>query len=87
MKLFLLTSLEKFNYDTYDSCVVCAESEEAAIEIHPNHDTIKEWIKDGADLKSWVPYEQRHKKILVKYLGKASSEIEKGVVLASYNAG
>ena len=58
MNLYLLTQDVNMGWDTYDSAIVCAESEEEAVKIHPNGE-----------------------------IGVADESIEKGVVLASFNAG
>ena len=38
MNLYLLTQDVNMDWDTYDSVIVCAESEEEAVKIHPNGD-------------------------------------------------
>ncbi len=72
------------DYDTDDSAIVCAESEELARMIHPGEcgHTNGRWNDCG---NSWVPFISIHK-VKVKLIGKASPSIKKGVVLASFNA-
>lgn len=99
MKLFLLTQDIIDGYDTYDSCVVAATSFADAQTIHPSsfaktyHD--EEWfgIYSAGELKgteyplnddSWP---RRAEQIKVEYLGEAKENIERGLILASYNAG
>ena len=38
MNLYLLTQYTNDNYDTYDSCVVCAENPKEAKKIHPGNE-------------------------------------------------
>ena len=81
MNLYLLTQDVNVDWDTYDSVIVCAESEEEAVKIHPNGDIFdtvcrwgSEWVKDPSHVEC-------------KKIGVADESIEKGVVLASFNAG
>lgn len=78
MKLFLLTQNDNRGYDTYDSAVVVAETEEDARKIHPHG---AEW---GAHTRMWADYPDRVK---VELLGEAIFGTNSGVVLASFNAG
>ncbi len=80
MNLYLIYQNENNDYDTYDSVVVCAESEEEARDIHPNQYSRerKEWSTDDWCLKENVK---------ARYLGVADISLEKGVVCASFNAG
>jgi hypothetical protein len=76
MKLYLISQTEKRGYDTYDSAVVAANSEEEAVNIHPanyNH-----W-----DIYSWC----QPKDVKVELIGTAVEGTEKGVIAASFNAG
>ena len=66
MNLYLLTQSDQRSYDTYDSCVVAAESEQAARGTHPGFtkerradretDTWEEytWLDDTCQEKGWV---------------------------------
>ena len=93
MNLYLLTQDTVRGYDTYDSCVVCAESEEEAQKIVPCSyyqyidgvlcDTIIGRPIDKYDL-GWPSHQSEVK---VKLIGIADPSVEKGVVIASYNAG
>lgn len=78
MKLFLLTQNVNNNYNTYDACVVCAQSKEEAVKIHPDGETL-DWDRNG----SWAT------KDLVECveIGIANQAQGKGVILASYNPG
>jgi len=80
MKIYKIIQSINNDYDTYDSAVVYAENEEEAREIHPNcaimnsqYDYIQTWALPS-DIK-------------VEYIGEAPHITEKGVTLASFNAG
>lgn len=78
MKLFLIRQNVNNGYDTYNAAVVSAYDEEDAKTIHPNGwETVDQYSSDA-----WV---DRLEDILVKYLGETNEE--RGVVLASFNAG
>lgn len=81
MNLYLLTQDVNMGWDTYDSAIVCAESEEEAVKIHPNGEiwgTVYQWDYAWAENPSLVK---------CRKIGVADESIEKGVVLASFNAG
>ena len=95
MNLYLISQDINDDYDTYDSAVVAAKSPSDAKNIHPSspvtHATDGEWMgayangeEYQADSTDWVPY-SRIDSIDVVYLGK--TRLERGVVLASFNAG
>lgn len=97
MNIYLLEQDLNNGYDTYDSCVVIAESEEAARNIHPS--SFVTHVKDGKwmgtytkggeyeqDSYDWVPY-SRIDEIKVTLIGTALESKEPGVVCASFNAG
>lgn len=102
MNLYLLTQDTVRGYDTYDSCVVCAESEEEAQKIVPNtfhfedQDTLRYQYMHGV---LWDNYDEEpadeyvagwpshQSDVKVKLIGIADPSVEKGVVIASYNAG
>jgi hypothetical protein len=75
MKLYLLSQGENNGYDTYDSMVVAAESEDAARQMHPGN----EW--------GWNVWANSPEQVDVEYLGEAAPESEAGVICASFNAG
>lgn len=78
MNIYLISQTINYGYDTYDSAVVCAESEEAAQNIHPRPTVPEEaWALEWCD-----PAE-----VTVRYLGIAAQHIPKGVICASFNAG
>jgi hypothetical protein len=64
------------DYDTYDSAVVAAETEEEARNINPGG-------KWGSIFSAWA---NDPSEVTVEYLGVADRDIS-GVILASFNAG
>ena len=81
MNLYLLTQDVNMDWDTYESVIVCAESEEEAVKIHPDGEiwgTVYRWDDTWAENPSLVK---------CRKIGVADESIEKGVVLASFNAG
>lgn len=99
MNLYLISQNTVDGYDTYDALVVSAESESDAATINPSefvtHVTNGKWMgtysggpETGSEYEyqaeDWVNYSEI-KHIKVEYLGKTTRE--RGVVLASFNAG
>lgn len=74
MKLYLISQNKNTGYDVYDSAIVCAENEEEARTIHPDQYKSEH---------TWTTPDN----VTVKMIGEAGEHIEKGVVLASFNAG
>jgi hypothetical protein len=72
----LISQDVNIDYDTFDSAVVAAESEEQARKIHPTG--YNYW-----SLETWCNPED----VTVKLIGKAVETIELGVICASFNAG
>lgn len=93
MNLYLLERRGTVNYDEFDSVVVCAESAAKARMIHPKsnspfpfYDSYRVGVWNGVDdTRTWVNADSI--KLDIKYIGKAASGMEPGVVLASFNAG
>lgn len=79
MKLWVISQSVNRGYDTYDSAVVAAETEEEARNILPSRES---W--DDAYL--YGVWANKPSEVDVKYLGETDREIY-GVVLASFNAG
>ena len=81
MKIYLLSQKENSGWDTYDSCVVCAESEEDAKTIFP----------DGGDFNNkndWMyEWATSLENIQCKEIGIANDKQNRGVICASFNAG
>lgn len=101
MKLFYLTQEESTGYDTYDSCVVAAETPAEAVRIHPatrsfdifwDEDTEKWlWTIEGAGCSSdwdrWCPEWATHIDQITCVEIASESDHKAGLVIASYNAG
>ena len=81
MKLWLISQNINDDYDTYDSAVVAAETEDAARDIHPRG----EWPETKYD-GAWVSWDKRHL-VNVEELGDGGPHWRPGVILASFNAG
>jgi len=101
MKIFLISQNINTDYDTYDSAIVVAENEADARTINPSgfvtHITDNEWMgtySGGNNVgkeyifgsSSWINFKDINQ-LSVEYIGEASEEQERGVVLASFNAG
>ena len=101
MNIYVLEQNVVSSYDTYASAIVIAENEDEARKIHPSpyvtHITNDKWMGtysgvsnkgDEYDIGSsgWVEYNEIDK-LKVTHIGKALDNQEKGVVLASFNAG
>lgn len=89
MKLWKISQEVNTDYDTFDSAIVAAETEEAARNTHPSEYVPENWPTGPFDtlgydtLSSWaIPA-----KVKVKYIGEAAPDIPAGVVLSSFNAG
>lgn len=88
MKIFKISQNENNGYDTYDSAVVIAESEDEARLMHPNDDpqdnrvTRNSWIKDS--FKVWCT---KPEQVNVEYLGEAEYSQSIGFICKSFNAG
>tara|TARA_Y100001963_G_scaffold53081_1_gene74383 strand:- start:70 stop:318 length:249 start_codon:yes stop_codon:yes gene_type:complete len=82
MKLYLLVQEENQSDDSFDSCVVVAEDEEGARNVHPMGD----W--DRVDVWTYKPED-----VDVFYIGKARKDLEKvgfslkvnNVICSSFN--
>jgi hypothetical protein len=93
MKLWLISQDVNNDYDTYDSAVVIAETEEDARRIIPSD--YHEWGEDDevhynysdkgrTDYHGWAFHPDQVK---VKYIGEASPDLTSGIVVASFRAG
>ncbi len=82
MNLYLLNRTDCWGYDDYSCFVICCESKEEAYLYHP----CGEKYGSGSYLTngSWPI---NNKDIDIIFLGVADSSIEKGVIIASFNAG
>ncbi len=93
MNIYLLSQSEKHGYDTYNCCVVAAESEEEARKIHPDSDAAPIICKDGNfayedgsrfGCHSWASCVQN---VQCKLLGTGVAGLVKGVVNANFRSG
>jgi len=91
MNLYLISQSKAHGYDTYDSAVVCAKSEEDARKIHPGGADFP-FNENGED-SDWSNYYasswcRRSKDVDVELIGTATKDqIENSVICASFNAG
>lgn len=81
MNIYLLTQDVNVDWDTYDSAIVCAESEAEAVKFHPDGTFFDsmwlatyDWVKMPSDVKC-------------QKIGVADESIEKGVILDVYFPG
>ena len=79
MKIYLLEQIENNDYETYDSCIVCAESVEDAKCITP------QGMEFGKYVSSFWAFTK--KGITCTELGTANKNLKRGVLNASFNAG
>ena len=82
MKIFRLSQEVNRGYDTYDSVIVCADSEEDAKTIHPNGYEFNKHLYPNSN-----PWCNEIESVKVEYIGEAKEGLPRGVVLASFNAG
>lgn len=82
MKIWLIEQSKNCGYDTFDSCVVIAETEEEAQEVTPG--VTKYTSIESARAHLWADPEH----VMVTYLGEYKGEKpDDSVVCASFNAG
>lgn len=77
MKLWLLTQNDSDGYDTYDSCIVAAKTEQEAKQITPSEYT--KWNSG-----TWAKSPDR---VQVTLLGSATKGTPAGLILSSFTAG
>ena len=82
MKLWYISQEVNNDYDSYDSAVVAAETEELARTIHPGGYTREQVLKDY-QFNSWAD----PKYVEVERIGTAKKGTKEGVVCSSFNAG
>lgn len=91
MNLYLLMQNDETGYDTYDSCVVVAKTEEAARMIYPNGNIYGDRSYDHNKWHNRYPsgdWTTDPEKVSVTLIGKAAKDLkENSVVIASFNAG
>lgn len=79
MKIWRISQDQYEGYDTFDSAIVAAETEEAAKSTHPSE--YGNWDKSNGDWCSSPGH------VTAEYIGDAAPHIQAGVILASFNAG
>lgn len=84
MNLYLISQTANHEYDTYDSAVVAAETEDAAKRIHPAGDGMKIPQGDVWEARTWV---NDPSLVTAKLIGIAVDGTKEGVIIASYNGG
>jgi hypothetical protein len=81
MNLYVISQTANDDYDTYDSAVVAAESEDEARMIHPNR--IIDWDGEPKDFDTWTAA----KNVKVELIGQAVTGVEMSIIVASFRAG
>ena len=81
MNLYEIRQHQNNDYDTYDSAVVAAETSGEARLIHPGGKS--DWDGKAGAFSSWAGVEA----VSAVLIGEAVEGIEKGVIVASFNAG
>jgi|688.fasta_scaffold1373915_1 hypothetical protein len=84
MNLYKISQIVNNDWDTYDSAIVAAENEEEAKKINPCQYAVEEWWVGAREYSSWC---FKLEDVKVELIGVAKEGIEKGVVIASFNAG
>ena len=83
LKLYLLTQNDNRGYDTYDSCLVAANSEDEARQIHP----CQMWDCSYGGYKR-CDWANSPKSVIVEAIGIAKPSIKTPcVIISSFNAG
>lgn len=91
--VYLIWQTEVCGYDTFDSAVVIAESEDAARDIHPSEFTANYSVAVNAenDYERWdyqyASWASHPDHVVVELIGEATPGIDRVVVCASFNAG
>jgi hypothetical protein len=101
VKLWLLTQTTNKGFDTYDSCVVAASTEEAARLQHPWGNALEwretraawcytrdqDWYDEGDEPSHAGGWAYAPDQVQVTHVGDAAPGVTAGVVCASFNAG
>ncbi len=82
MNLYKISQNKKTGWDTYDSAVVAAETEEEARNIHPS-EYVKGGIVNEENSSTWVAKPEH---VTVELIGIARIS-KRGVIVSSFNAG
>lgn len=85
MNVYLLEQEENEDYDTYDSFVCIAATEDDAIDTCPSGEgRSRKWTKPGRRYSTWAV---RRESVKCTLIGVAVDGAKPGVVCASFNAG
>jgi hypothetical protein len=92
MKLWLISQSKEKGYDTYDSAIVAAETEEEARKTPPSEyyiwvDGILRRPKNPEQEISYPCWATKIEDVTVAFLGEAAPDTKPGVICASFNAG
>lgn len=87
MNLYLLEQNVNNGYDSYDSTIVAANTEEEAKLIHPCEYKRNTVYSDDLSIYDWAYDWCTPKDVQVTYIGTAKPGTNKGVILSSFNAG
>lgn len=82
MNIYKVSQSDNTDYDSFDSFIAAAESEEEARDISPRGGLV-DW--DG-NIGKWE-WTTKRENVEVWFVGVAKEGMEKGVILASFNAG
>ena len=85
--IYLLTQTQATGYDTYDSMVVIAASEEEARMIHPYSKKGDVFDSSQSTFDRCDAWAHSPEDVTAEKIGEALPSQEKGVILASFNAG
>lgn len=87
MKLYRISQNDRDGWDTYDSAVVAAESEDDARTIEPcSWDSAIHRLPREEE-RAYDSWTNDPAKVTVEYLGEAKEGTPVGVIVASFNAG
>lgn len=102
MKLWLIQQTANEGYDTYDSAVVAAETEEDARRTHPASMAFEDWMyyRWSDDAKMWIGHRKDGStyfpsgngwttpdRVRVRLIGEAVDVPKVGAICSSFNAG
>jgi len=86
MKLYLVWQEQNTDYDTYDSFVCAAESEEIARDMQPGADP-SELMMDWTKPRRYHAWAFHRDHVLVREIGEALPGTPRSVICSSFNAG
>ena len=92
MNIYHIKQSANGGYDTWDSAIVVAETEDHARRISPDGDTWSDemgcWIMSDGNKREWCSgWCSSIDSVSVELIGRARDGLWPGVVLASFNAG